>query len=99
MTELHIERLIALVAFLGTYLGLALGRLPFFRVDRTGVAIIGGAIVVVTGGLPRGRGGAAVGAHNPVLLFGLMIVSGHPRPPRLFRPRTHAAAGRAPTPP
>ena len=37
-----LERLIALVALGGTYLGLALGRLPFLRVDRTGVAIIGG---------------------------------------------------------
>ena len=60
MAELYLERLIALVAFVGTYLGLALGRLPFFRVDRTGVAIIGGALVVVTGVLPWERAVAAV---------------------------------------
>ena len=28
MAELYLERLIALVALVGTYLGLALGRLP-----------------------------------------------------------------------
>ncbi len=36
-TELH--RLIALVVFVGTYVGLGIGRLPPFRVDRTGVAM------------------------------------------------------------
>jgi len=30
MDELNLARLIALVAFAGTYLGLALGRLPIF---------------------------------------------------------------------
>ncbi len=46
MDELNLSRLIALVAFAGTYLGLALGRLPLFRVDRTGVAIIGVTLLV-----------------------------------------------------
>ncbi len=32
MHEVGVERLIASVAFVGTYLGLALGRLPFSRV-------------------------------------------------------------------
>ena len=41
MLEFTWLRLIALIAFVGTYVGLALGRLPGFRVDRTGVAIIG----------------------------------------------------------
>jgi hypothetical protein len=32
MHEVGVERLIASVAFVGTYLGLVLGRLPFSRV-------------------------------------------------------------------
>jgi hypothetical protein len=32
MHEVGVERLIALVAFVGTYLDLTLGRLSFFRV-------------------------------------------------------------------
>ena len=52
MQEVSVDRLIALVAFAGTYLGLALGRVPFFRVDRTGMAIINGAIMVMSGLLP-----------------------------------------------
>jgi Na+/H+ antiporter NhaD/arsenite permease-like protein len=63
MSDLGFERLIALVALGGTYLGLALGRLPFLRVDRTGVAIIGGALVVVSRLLPWDRAVAAVDAH------------------------------------
>ena len=98
MAELYVERLIALVAFVGTYLGLALGRLPFFRVDRTGVAIIGGALVVVTGVLPWERAVAAVDAHTLVLLFGMMIVAAYLRLSGFFRLVTYAAVRRAHTP-
>jgi len=72
-TELH--RLIALVVFAGTYAGLGIGRLPPFRVDRTGVAIIGAAVMVVTGVVPWDRAVAAVDAHTLVLLFGMLFKS------------------------
>jgi Na+/H+ antiporter NhaD/arsenite permease-like protein len=98
MDELHLERLIALVAFAGTYLGLALGRLPLFRVDRTGVSIIGAAVVVVTGVLPWDRAVAAVDAHTLVLLFGMMIVAAYLRLSGFFRLVTYAAVRRAHTP-
>jgi Na+/H+ antiporter NhaD/arsenite permease-like protein len=98
MHDVGIDRLIALVALAGTYLGLALGRLPFFRVDRTGVAIIGGAIVVVSGLLPWDRAVAAVDAHTLVLLFGMMIVAAYLRLSGFFRLVTYAAVRRARTP-
>ncbi len=98
MAELHLDQLIALVAFAGTYLGLTLGRLPFFRVDRTGVAIIGGALVVVTGVLPWEQAVAAVDAHTLVLLFGMMIVAAYLRLSGFFRLATYAAVRRAHTP-
>jgi Na+/H+ antiporter NhaD/arsenite permease-like protein len=72
-------QLIALVVAGGTYLGLALGHLPFFRVDRTGVAIIGAAIMVVTGVISWDRAVAAVDVHTLVLLFGMMIVTAYLR--------------------
>jgi Na+/H+ antiporter NhaD/arsenite permease-like protein len=96
--DVAIDRLIALVALAGTYLGLALGRLPLFRVDRTGVAIIGGAVVVVTGLLPWDRAVAAVDAHTLVLLFGMMIVAAYLRLSGFFRLVTYAAVRRAHTP-
>ena len=98
MSDLGFERLIALVALGGTYLGLALGRLPFLRVDRTGVAIIGGALVVVSGLLPWDRAVAAVDAHTLVLLFGMMIVAAYLRLSGFFRLVTYAAVRRARTP-
>src|SRR6185369_4375976 len=98
MSDLGFERLIALVALGGTYLGRALGRLPFLRVDRTGVAIIGGALVVVSGLLPWDRAVAAVDAHTLVLLFGMMIVAAYLRLSGFFRLVTYAAVRRAHTP-
>ncbi|HEX7785068.1 MAG TPA: SLC13 family permease, partial [Methylomirabilota bacterium] len=98
MDEVNLHRLIAVVAFAGTYLGLALGRLPFLRVDRTGVAIIGGALVVVSGVLPWDWAVAAVDAHTIVLLFGMMIVAAYLRLSGFFRLATYAAVRRAHTP-
>ena len=66
--------------------------------DRTGVAIIGGAIVVVTGVLPWERAVAAVDAHTLVLLFGMMIVAAYLRLSGFFRLVTYAAVRRAHTP-
>ena len=98
MDEANFHRVIALVAFAGTYIGLALGRLPFLRVDRTGVAIIGAAVVVVSGVLPWDRAVAAVDAHTIVLLFGMMIVAAYLRLSGFFRLVTYAAVRRAHTP-
>jgi Na+/H+ antiporter NhaD/arsenite permease-like protein len=98
MDEANVHRLIAVVAFAGTYLGLALGRLPFLRVDRTGVAIIGGAVVVVTGVVPWDGAVAAVDAHTLVLLFGMMIVAAYLRLSGFFRLVTYTAVRRAHTP-
>ncbi|HEY7204868.1 MAG TPA: anion transporter [Methylomirabilota bacterium] len=98
MDEANLHRLIAVVVFAGTYLGLALGRLPFLRVDRTGVAIIGGAVMVVSGVVPWDRAVAAVDAHTLVLLFGMMIVAAYLRLSGFFRLVTYTAVRRAHTP-
>ena len=39
------SRAIAVAAFVASYVGLALGRVPGFRIDRTGVAIIGATVM------------------------------------------------------
>jgi len=94
----ELRRLIALVVFAGTYLGLSVGRLPPFRVDRTGVAIIGAAVMVVTGVLPWDRAVSAVDAHTLVLLFGMMIVAAYLRLAGFFSLVTDLAVRRAHTP-
>jgi Na+/H+ antiporter NhaD/arsenite permease-like protein len=96
--ELTWLRAIALVAFAGTYLGLAVGHLPGFRVDRTGVAIIGAAAMVVSGVLPWHKAVATVDANTLVLLFGMMIVAAYLRLSGFFNLVTHWAIRRAGTP-
>ena len=98
MPELTWLRLVALGAFAATYLGLAVGHLPGFRVDRTGVAIIGAAVMVVSGVLPWEKAVAAVDANTLVLLFGMMIVAAYLRLSGFFNLVTHWALRRAGSP-
>lgn len=79
ISDVALGRVIALAAFLWTYVGLTLGRVPGFRVDRTGIAVIGAAAMVVTGVIPWDAAVAAVDTHTLVLLFGMMIVSAYLR--------------------
>jgi Na+/H+ antiporter NhaD/arsenite permease-like protein len=97
MHEDGLHRMIALAVFVGTYVGLGLGRLPFFRVDRTGVAIIGAAATIATGVIPWDRAVAAVDAHTLVLLFGMMIIAAYLRLSGFFRLVTDLAVRRART--
>ncbi len=93
-----LQPLIALVTLVATYLGLALGRLPGFRVDRTGVTIIGATVMVISGVLSWDQAVAAVDAHTLVLLFGMMIVAAYLRLSGFFRLVTAWSVRRARTP-
>src|SRR6185503_19996841 len=75
----ELQRVLTLAIFLAAYVGLGLGRLPGLRVDRTGVAIIGAAAMVVSGLLPWEDAVRSVDAHTLVLLFGMMIVAAYLR--------------------
>src|SRR5438067_64858 len=66
--------LAALLIFLGTYLVLAIGRLPGFRVDRTGSAIIGATLMVAFNVLTLQEATAAINWDTILLLFGMRIV-------------------------
>src|SRR6058998_1548742 len=89
---------IAVAAFVASYVGLGLGRVPPFRVDRTGIAIIGAAAMVVSGALPWPDAVAAVDARTLVLLFGMMIVAAYLRISGFFVLVTTWAMRRASTP-
>jgi len=89
---------IAGAAFVASYVGLGLGRVPPFRVDRTGIAIIGAAAMVVSGALPWPDAVAAVDAPTLVLLFGMMIVTAYLRLSGFFRLVMMWALRRARTP-
>ena len=62
-----IEHAIALAIFAASYVALGLGRVPGLRVDRTGVALIGAAAMVVGGGLGWEDAVRSVDAHTLVL--------------------------------
>jgi len=66
--------LIPLLIFAATYLVLAIGRLPGFRVDRTGAAIIGAALMLAANVLTVPEAYAAIDYDTILLLFGMMIV-------------------------
>jgi Na+/H+ antiporter NhaD/arsenite permease-like protein len=64
-----------IVAFALTYVGMALGRIPGLRVDRTGIAMIAAVMLVAVGAMPAD--GITTAIHFPTLLLmgGLMILS------------------------
>jgi Na+/H+ antiporter NhaD/arsenite permease-like protein len=53
---------------------LAIGRLPGFRVDRTGAAIIGATLMLAAGTLTVEEAYRAISYDTIILLFGMMIV-------------------------
>jgi Na+/H+ antiporter NhaD/arsenite permease-like protein len=71
--------LIPIAIFAGTYLVLAIGRLPGFRIDRTGSAIIGATLMIASGTLTVEQAYTAIDYGTLVLLFGMMIVVANPR--------------------
>ena len=66
--------MLATLIFLLTYLVLAIGRLPGFRVDRTGAAIIGASLMVGINALTLPDAYHAINFDTIILLFGMMIV-------------------------
>jgi Na+/H+ antiporter NhaD/arsenite permease-like protein len=64
----------AYLIFAATYVVLAIGRLPGFRVDRTGAAIIGAALMLATNVLTVQEAYDAINYDTIMLLFGMMIV-------------------------
>ncbi len=57
------------------YVGIALGELPGFALDRTGVALLGAMLMVATETITFGQATGAIDAGTLVLLFGLMVLS------------------------
>src|SRR5260370_39368065 len=64
----------AIVIFLATYAVIALGRLPGFRLDRAGAALIGASLMVASGDMTMAKAYKAIDFDTIVLLLGMMIV-------------------------
>jgi Na+/H+ antiporter NhaD/arsenite permease-like protein len=71
--------------FILTYAGVALGRIPGLRLDRTGVALTGAALMMAVGALTPQEAYRAVDLDTIVLLLGMMIVVAHLKLSGFFR--------------
>ena len=68
------QRVAAIVIFIGSYLALAIGRVPGLRIDRAGIALVGASLMIASGALPLEDAYKAVDLDTITLLLGLMIV-------------------------
>src|SRR5215470_491869 len=75
----------AIAIFTMTYLVIALGRLPGFRLDRAGAALVGASLMVAVGALPLEDAPKAIDFDTIVLLLGVMIVAANLRLSGFFR--------------
>jgi Na+/H+ antiporter NhaD/arsenite permease-like protein len=64
-----------LLVFAAVYLGMALGRWPGLRVDRTGIALLGAIVLYGSGAVDGASALAAIDFPTLIILFGLMILS------------------------
>jgi len=78
-----------LLLFALTYAGLALGGVPWLKLDRTGFAILGAVAFLATGWITVDQAVKAVDAPTLVVLFGMMLLSAQYRAAGLY-----AAIGR-----
>lgn len=86
----------AILIFALTYLVMAVGKLPGWRLDRAGAALLGGSLMVGTGVLTLDEAYRAIDMETITLLLGMMIVVANLRLSGFFRlvngfvvPRAH----------
>lgn len=61
--------------FIAVYAGMALGRWPGLRIDRTGIALLGAIALVGFGAVSDETAARAIDAPTLIILFGLMVLS------------------------
>jgi Na+/H+ antiporter NhaD/arsenite permease-like protein len=66
---------LVVAVFCAVYLGMALGRWPGLKLDRTGIAILGAIVLYASGIVTGGEVLDAIDWATITLLFGLMILS------------------------
>jgi Na+/H+ antiporter NhaD/arsenite permease-like protein len=66
---------LVLSVFAATYVGMALGRVPGLKLDRTGIALLGLVALLAGGAMDLEHAGTAISMPTLLLLFALMIVS------------------------
>ncbi|MER9417279.1 anion transporter [Mesorhizobium sp. M0306] len=75
----------ALLILVLTYAGVAVGRIPGLRLDRAGIALLGGAAMIAIGALDMEDAYRAISFDTITLLLGMMIVVAHLKVSGAFR--------------
>ena len=75
----------AVVILVATYVGVAAGGVPGLRLDRAGVAFLGGAAMIALGPLSLDEAFRAIDFDTIALLVGMMIVVAHLKVSGAFR--------------
>ena len=65
-----------LLVFILVYIAMGFGKVPGFKVDRTGAAVVGAMAVLAFGGISAPAAWQAIDYKTVGLLFGLMVISG-----------------------
>jgi Na+/H+ antiporter NhaD/arsenite permease-like protein len=69
------ERPVILAIFVLTYLGLAIGRIPGLRLNRTGIALLGAIAMMIVSGSSTSQTASLVNWPTIFLLFGFFVIS------------------------
>src|SRR5262249_12549829 len=75
----------AVTIFAATYAFVAVGKVPVYRIDRAGAALLGGSLMVGTGVLTPDEAYRAIDFATITLLLGMMIVVANLRVSGFFR--------------
>lgn len=75
----------AAVILVLTYAGVAVGRFPGLRLDRAGIALLGGAAMIAVGAISLEDAFRAIDLATITLLLGMMIVVAHLKASGAFR--------------
>ncbi len=88
------------ILFTLTYTGLALGKVPGLRMDRAGIALVGAALMLVTGilTLQEAVSPQSIDYETLILLLGMMIIVGCLRLSGFFQRLAHWCLSRIRTP-
>jgi Na+/H+ antiporter NhaD/arsenite permease-like protein len=89
---------LVVIIFTLTYVGLALGKVPWLRLDRAGIALVGAALMIVTGIIPLSEAVRSVDYEAIVLLFGMMVVVAYLRLSGFFTRLADSILGHFSTP-
>ncbi len=85
MIAADLRTVAVVIIFAATYLGMALGRLPLLRIDRTGIALVGASFMVGAGAISLEDAFKAVDLNIIALLLGMMAIIAHLRISGFFR--------------